>query len=117
MIPSVITSGYRRSGIYPFNPDALDYGASKSSSQKKTKKTATAQLAISNDVAQAEDLVTVFTPEEEKRFERRYKNDFDVADPQHMCWLKGRHPDRFQELLSRVHNIVRGRVSSQQCIS
>ena len=30
MIPTVITSGFRRSGIYPFNPKALDYGASQS---------------------------------------------------------------------------------------
>jgi len=49
MIPSGIRSGFRKSGIYPFNPNALDYGASKSSSQKTTKKTATTQLAISND--------------------------------------------------------------------
>jgi len=89
MIPSVITSGYRRSGIYPFNPDALDYGASKSSSQKKTKKTATAQLAISNDGAQAEDLALAFTCEEKKHFKRLYENDFDVSDPQYVHWLKG----------------------------
>jgi len=51
-------------------PNALDYGASKSSSQKTTKKTATTQLAISNDGSQAEDLAPVFIPEEEKHFER-----------------------------------------------
>jgi len=26
MEPTVISSGFRRSGIYPFNPEALDYG-------------------------------------------------------------------------------------------
>ena len=26
MVPTVISSGFRRSGIYPFNPEALDYG-------------------------------------------------------------------------------------------
>ena len=26
MSPSIISSGFKRSGIYPFNPDAIDYG-------------------------------------------------------------------------------------------
>jgi len=33
MISTVIASGFRRSGIYPFNPKALDYGASKGTLQ------------------------------------------------------------------------------------
>jgi len=64
------------------------------------KKTAAAQLAISNNGAPAEDLAPAFAPEEEKHFERRHENDFDVADPQYMCWLIGCHPDKFQELSS-----------------
>jgi len=32
MILTVIASGFRRSVIYPFNPKALDYGASKGTS-------------------------------------------------------------------------------------
>ena len=26
MVPNVISSGFKRSGIYPFNPQAIDYG-------------------------------------------------------------------------------------------
>ena len=26
MSPSIISSGFKQTGIYPFNPDAIDYG-------------------------------------------------------------------------------------------
>jgi len=28
------------------------------------------------------------------------KNNYDIADPRYMSWLKDRHPHRFQELSS-----------------
>ena len=38
MVPAVITSGFKRSGIYPFNPKAIDYGVSVDISKKPTSK-------------------------------------------------------------------------------
>jgi len=37
MIPMVISSGCKRSGIYPFDPNALNYGTSKGTLDKITK--------------------------------------------------------------------------------
>ena len=36
MIPNVISSGFKRSGIYPFNPNSIDHGIDGSSSEKKS---------------------------------------------------------------------------------
>ena len=38
MVPAVIISGFRRSGIYPFNPEAINYGVSVDISKKPISK-------------------------------------------------------------------------------
>jgi len=45
-----------------------------------------------------EDLASAFTPEEKAHFERRYENNYDIADPQYMRWLKYQHPHHFQNV-------------------
>ena len=51
------------------------------------------QVAISNAnsgivASTSKQLVLAFTPDEEQHFEKWYENNFDIADPQHMHWLK-----------------------------
>ena len=48
MTPAVIISGFKRSGIYPFNPEALDYGMSTEITKKTTQTTTeSARLILS----------------------------------------------------------------------
>jgi len=103
MIPTVIASGFRRSGIYPFNPKALDYGPSKS--HEKTNPTSQVSIANSSQAmaTSSTDIVDPepsFTADEEKRFQRRYENSYDIPEPRYLLWLKGRYPERFKELSS-----------------
>ena len=74
MIPTVITSGFRRSGIYPFNPRALDYRASQSHEKTTTpgqvsaaNSNANSHQATSTSTTDAEALVLIFTTKEEER--------------------------------------------------
>ena len=36
MVPNIISSGFKRSGIYPFNPNAIDYSIDGSMFEKQS---------------------------------------------------------------------------------
>ena len=70
MILTDIVAGFRRSGIYPINPKALDYGASKSMSHRAQVLTANSNVnsqAASSSVIDAEPLAAPFTEEHFQR--------------------------------------------------
>ena len=79
MVPSIICSGFKRSGMYPFNPQAIDYGVvtKKSTAQENSK---------------AMDL----SHEQIQHFERRYNEGYDLPDPVYLKWLEITHPKKGQ---------------------
>ena len=105
MVPTVIMSGFRRSGIYPFNPAAVEYGVNIDDSKNSTPKTNNPKSKASkrnaskcNDVgtkseaSKSDDVTTrcknlpakliKFSAEEEKKFQRRYEEGFNIPDKQ-----------------------------------
>ena len=111
MSPSIISSGFRRSGIYPFNPDAIDYGmaadvASDTGKDKDKQATEVShnneELCSSEQCGNEEETPVrpseqQFTPEQEELFNRRYEENYDIPDPIYLEWLKINHPESHPE--------------------
>ena len=89
MTPAVIISGFKRSGIYPFNPEALDYGMN-TDVTKKTKQTTTESARLKSQTSLKNAIH--FSAEQEKKFQRRYEEGFNIADPEYLQWLEINHP-------------------------
>ena len=96
MIPSVISSGFKRSGIYPFNPNAIDYGIDGNSSQQKSndKQSSKSVPANVSSVAKNSEMQQQrsFSAEQEKLYQRRYEENYNIPDPDYLEWLKINHP-------------------------
>ena len=101
MVPNNIISGFRRSGIFPFNPNALDYGANSSSNAN------VGCSSASNTSVKVEE----FTSEQIERFERRFVNNYDIPDPEYVRWLKEIHPTGAAQLSSPPLNAIQGDIA------
>ncbi|XP_065895961.1 uncharacterized protein [Dysidea avara] len=88
----------KRSGIFPFNPNALDYGANSSSNAN------VGCSSASNTSVRVEE----FTSEQIERFERRFVNNYDIPDPEYVRWLKETHPTGAAQLSSPPLNAIQG---------
>ena len=103
MVPSIIISGFKRSGIYAFNPEAIDYGVddvSKKPTSKKDDSKSKAKPSKGEDFnSRSKNLqakAIKFSAEQEKRFQRRYEEGFNIPDPLYLQWLKINHPSEQQ---------------------
>ena len=101
MMPSIICSGFRRCGVYPFNPHAIDCSISRDNPE--------ASLTIShggenemeskkpedgeNSDEQEKSKSTTFSKEQEQLYQRRYEEGYDLMDPQYLRWLEIHHPE------------------------
>ena len=120
MVPKVITAGFKRCGIYPFNPDVIDYGfpanddskpSNSNSSQKAPLDTVTScqlpldfasnrhlpiyavtsqQLPLAIGAIDSEHQAT-FSSKQEQLFQKRYEQQYDLPDPVYQQWLKINH--------------------------
>ena len=70
MVPSVICSGFKCSGIYSFNPQAIDYG-----------------VVVEKSTAQENFKAMDLSHEQIQLFERRYDEGYDLPDPVYLKWL------------------------------
>lgn len=95
MVPTNSVSGFRKCGVYPFNPDAIVIGTPNGYPENATAGETTSGIAgngdkglsgIEQDNSEGDDVID-FTHEEEYRFERRYEKGYDLA------WLKHHHPE------------------------
>ena len=119
MVPKVMTAGFKRCGIYPFNPDVIDYGVpanddskpSNSNTSQKAPLDAVTSRQLPLDFASnrhlpiyavtsqqlplgaidSEDQAT-FSSEQEQLFQKRYEEQYDLPDPVYQQWLKINHP-------------------------
>ena len=81
MVPANIVSGFKKCGVYPFNPDAIaihtpnvasENGATGESTSGDSEEVLSGMELDKDDSERA--YVLDFTSEEESRFETRYKN-------------------------------------------
>lgn len=101
MSPSIISSGFKRSGIYPFNPDAIDYGMAVDTDadvEVSRDKEGEPELCSSDQCVNVEETPVrtseqQFTPEQEELFNRRYEENYDIPDLIYLEWLKINHPE------------------------
>ena len=89
MVPTNIVSGFRKCGVYPFNPDAIVSDTPDGDHENATSGEATditgEGLSRVERSSVGEDVVD-FTLEEEYRFERRYEEGYDLHDPRYFGW-------------------------------
>ena len=112
--PNNIKGGFRKTGIFPLNSGAIDdrdLAPSKAvqyksmvnegASDKQSEEAATAvqYKPMVNEGAsdkQSEEAATadsvLFTPEQEKLFEQRFQEGYDLKDPEYEAWLRITHP-------------------------
>ena len=100
MTPSTICAGFRRSGVFPFNPDAIDCTIS-----ANVALTHGLGIQVENgencDLANKECETQVFSAEQEQVFQKRYTEGYDLPDPVYRQWLTIHHP----ELVSAVQHV------------
>ena len=77
-----ISSGFRTTGVCPFNPDAI---LSKFPKQKETDESTTSKSPAKP---------VTFSAETVKKFERRFENGYNIyTDPAYVQWMRMYHPD------------------------
>ena len=108
MTPSNITNGFRKCGVYPFDPEAvkpsttttspgvLDDDSSDDGSEEDGDNDG-------EDSGQKQPKSVVFTAEEEALFNRRFEEGFDIFDPRYHDWLKNNHPESTHSLYPNVN--------------
>ena len=81
-----ICSGFRKCGVYPFDPNAIelppDAGIQGELNEEGD------DIDDDNNDGSAD-----FTPEEEGLFQRRFEEGFDVFEPRYCQWLRQNHPE------------------------
>ena len=95
MTPTVICAGFRRCGVYPFNPQAIDCSISTDNPDATLTRPSDQQPETENDLMENgdENTVTEFSVEQEQRFQTRFEEGYDLVDPEYLRWLEINHPD------------------------
>ena len=80
-ISYIIASGFRTTGIYPFNPSVI------------LKKFSDSQKQSERDSGSVTKEVT-FSPDLVKKYEKRFENGYNIyTDENYVQWLRKFHPD------------------------
>ena len=74
MTPTVICAGFRRCGVYPFNPQAIDCSISTDNPEATLTRSSDQQPEKGNDLMENgdENTVTEFSVEQEERFRAKF---------------------------------------------
>ena len=81
--PVNILGGFKKTGISPFNPSAVD-----------DRMLAPAKVfKPTNDDSSSYTRNTSFSTEQHSLFEKRFNEEYDVQDPLYELWLKEQHPE------------------------
>ena len=95
MTPANICSGFRKCGIYPFNPDAIDCTISTENPAGNVQGGAGDEMNEDEGGEcshSAEDSGT-FSAEKEQLFQMRYEEGYDLFDEEYLQWLNTYHPN------------------------
>ena len=93
MTPSNICSGFRRCGVYPFNPNAIDCSLTSSSSTGG--ECGKNKVTVGDDGGAEEDILeggNEFSADKDLLFQKRYEEGYDLFDPEYVRWLEVHHP-------------------------
>jgi len=103
--PSTIMSGYRKVGVYPFDPTAIKpYESSNITALNPNEciTESTAQDKFESGLEQKDPVPSAASLSEDqvKLFQRRFDNGYDIYDdPVYVEWLRQQHPDVLPENL------------------
>ena len=92
MTPSTICAGFRRSGVFPFNPEAIECTLG-SIATRTPGEDVRVENGEDHDITSKDCGTQVFTAEQEQLFQRRYEEGYDLPDPHYRQWLTLHHPD------------------------
>ncbi len=88
-----IMGGFKKCGLFPFNPSAVDDRQSAPSKAfQATESTTTIGVTVDETIDEPSSLL--FTEEQECLYSKRYEEGFDLDDPGYVAWLKINHPDK-----------------------
>jgi len=95
----VITAGFKRVGIYPFNSDDIDYGVCDDSANILSSDTSTIYSNSGNKNSPPPDTsssqynhsTAIFSPKQEQLIQRRFEEKYDLPDPVYQQWLMINH--------------------------
>ena len=97
--PVNILSGFKKTGIYPFNLSSVDDQqlAPSNALSKKATLTTTAtsnfpEQPLPEDVTSDKQPV-LFSPEKEKRFTQRFEEGYNILDEEYIAWVRINRPE------------------------
>ena len=84
-------SGFKKCGIYPFNPSAVEDRQTDPSKAFRSQKPEDKPQPVGEQPSDPGS--PLFTSEQEALFKRRFEEGYDLNDPAYMAWLKINHPE------------------------
>ena len=82
-----IMSGFKKCGIFPFNPSAVE------DRQTDPSKAFRQDKPLPDNEQPSDPGSPLFTSEQETLYARRFEEEYDLKDPAYVAWLKINHPD------------------------
>ena len=106
MNPATICAGFRKCGVYPFKPDAIDCGidVTTNSSDKDQRSEKVAKIASGENTGNHDEMQQSRITSEKRSdrqwsaekialFQQRYEEGYDLPDEDYIQWLHETHPD------------------------
>ena len=95
MTPTVICAGFRRCGVYPFNPQTIDCSIRTENPEASLTRPNDEQTETEDGLMEngGESTITEFSIDQEQRFQTRFEEGYDLMDPEYLHWLEINHPD------------------------
>ena len=113
MNPATICSGFRRCGVYPFNPDAIDCTVSVSNPVASLQQVNDKETKGQDDNASDQQQTNVVPSEKAALFQRRFEEGYDLPDDEYMKWLCETHPESvMNQTAPTVNNITLDKTSN-----
>ena len=88
--PVNVLSGFKKTGIYPFNPSSVDDRQLVPSNALSNTPNSSQEQPISEGEVQP----MLFSPEKEILFQKRFEEGYDVQDEEYITWVRINHPER-----------------------
>ena len=91
----VICAGFRRCGVYPFNPQVIDCSISTENPEASLTRPGDEQTQTEDGLLENGDKNTVieFSSKQEQLFQTRLEKGYDLIDSEYLRWLQINHPD------------------------
>ncbi len=109
-----IMSGFRKCGMFPFNPSAVDDRQLAPSKAFQTTPIPSNVEPVSESIGEtiSEPSSPLFTEEQESLYSKRYEEGYDLDDPSFVAWLKINHPDKCVSVMSGTSSSIETSASS-----